>query len=128
MMAGFAHDIAGGSGKLIVTALQSPNFSIADQTGWAIMKNGDAWFFNIVAEGSVTANTVVIAGSGDGTFIYSGLPAYGSLILAMTSQAGTDPYGNEYSGPGIALSQPGPGGSKNNIQIRPDHSAMFVYA
>lgn len=127
-MASFAHDIAGGSGKLVITQLQSPNFSLADQTGWAILKNGDAYFFNITAEGSVTANTVIVKGSGDGVFIYSGTPGPGTLILAMASQAGTDEWGNAYSGPGIALSVPGAAGSKNNIQVRPDLGALLVYA
>jgi hypothetical protein len=127
-MAGFTHDIAGGQGNLIIPALQSPNFSIADQTGWAIMRNGDAYFFNVTAEGAVTSNTVVVAGSGDGVFIYDGVPAFGSLILAMTSAPGTDQYGNGYSGPGIAISAPGPDGAKNEIQVRPDKSAILIYA
>lgn len=124
---GFQHDIAGGNGKLIVPVVQSPNFDLATQTGWAILKDGSAYFFDVTATGSVTSNTVVVAGSGDGVFIYDGLPAYGTLILAMSSQAGTDPYGNEYSGPGISLSQPGAGGSKNNIQVRPDKGAVLIY-
>lgn len=125
-MSGFQHDIAGGQGNLIIPQLQSPNFDLATQTGWAILKNGDAYFFNVTAEGSVTSNTVVIAGSGDGVFIYDGIPAYGNLILAMSSATGVDTYGNRYSGPGISLSPPG--GPANEIQIRPDKSAIFFYA
>jgi hypothetical protein len=125
MTGGFQHAIAGGQGNLVIPQLQSPNFDLATQTGWAILKNGDAYFFNVTAEGSVTANTVVIAGSGDGVFIYSGVPAFGNLILAMTSAAGTDAYGNEYSGPGISLSPVG--GPANQIQIRPDLSAILFY-
>jgi len=121
----FQHAIAGGQGNLVVPQFQSPNFDLATQTGWAILKNGDAYFFNVTAEGSVTANTVVIAGSGDGVFIYSGIPANGNLILAMSSAAGTDAYGNDYSGPGIALSPVG--GPFNEIQIRPDLSAILFY-
>lgn len=122
----FANPVVGGGGALVVPVIRSPNFSMADQTGWAIFSNGDAWFFNVVAEGSVTANTVVIAGSGDGVFIYAGTPGPGTLVLALASQAGTDQYGNPYSGPGIALSLPG--GPSNVIEIRPDLSAMLVYA
>jgi hypothetical protein len=125
---GWDQDIAGGVGKLIVPVLQSPNFSLADQTGWAILKNGDAYFFNVTAEGSVTSNTVVVAGSGDGVFIYAGVPAYGNLILAMASAAGVDDFGNPYSGPGISISAPGPDGGKNEIQIRPDKNAVLIYA
>jgi hypothetical protein len=123
---GFPQPIVAGQ-QLLIPAIQSPDFSIAGQTGWAIMRNGDAWFFNLTAAGSVTSNTVVIAGSGDGTFIYAGVPAFGALVLAMVSAAGTDEYGNEYEGPGVSLSQPGTEGSKNNIQIRPDFSAVLVY-
>lgn len=123
----FSHDIAGGQGKLIAAQLQSPNFDLATQTGWAVLRNGDAYFFNITAAGSVTANTVIVKGSGDGVFIYDGTPAAGTLVLAMASAAGTDHWGNGYSGPGIALSVPGPSGSKNNIQVRPDFGAVLIY-
>jgi hypothetical protein len=95
-MVGFAHDVAGGQGILIVTQLQSPNFSIADKTGWAIMKNGDAWFFSVTAEGSISANTVVVSGSGEGLFIYSGTPGTGNLIGSWAQTASTDAYGNAY--------------------------------
>ncbi len=124
-MTGFAHAIAGGQGNLVIPALQSPNFSLAGQTGWAILKNGDAYFFNVTAEGSVTATVVIAEGPGSGTFIYDGAAANGNLILAMTSAAGTDAYGNVYSGPGITLSPPA--GPFNEIQIRPDLSAMLFY-
>jgi len=125
-MAGFQHDIAGGSGNLIITQLQSPNFDLATQTGWAILKNGDAFFFDVTATGSITSNTVIVSGSGDGVFIYEGLPAKGTLVLALVSAAGTDSFGNEYSGPGISVSQVG--GSANFLQIRPDLGGMFIYA
>jgi hypothetical protein len=124
----FANPVVGGGGALVIPLIRSPDFSIANKTGWAIMSNGDAYFFNIVAEGSVTANTVVISGSGDGLFVYDGIPAFGNLILAIASAAGTDSFGNEYSGPGIALSVPGVSATKNNIQIRPDLGGIFIYA
>jgi hypothetical protein len=120
----FPSNAVGGE-TLLTPAIESPNFSIADQTGWAIMQNGDAYFFDITATGSVTANTVVISGSGDGLFVYSGVPAYGNLILAISNAAGTDAYGNQYSGPGIVLSNAG--GSQNEIQIRPDLNAVLIY-
>jgi hypothetical protein len=121
----FQHDIAGGQGNLIIDQLQSPNFDLLTQTGWAVLKNGDAYFFNVTASGDVTANSMIIEGSTGGVFIYAGLPASGTLILAMASAAGTDAYGNEYSGPGIAMSPVG--GPFNEIQIRPDLSAMLFY-
>jgi hypothetical protein len=122
----FPEQVAPG-GILIYPQIQSPNFNLAAQTGWAIMSNGDAYFFNITAEGSITSNTVVVDGTGDGVFIYSGTPGPGTLILAMSSAAGTDRFGNHYSGPGIAISAPG-SGTNNEIQIRPDLSAILIYA
>lgn len=124
-MSGFEHAIAGGQGKLVVPQFQSPNFDLATQTGWAILRNGDAFFFNITAQGSITTNTVVIKGSGDGVFIYDGIPGPGTLILAMASQAGEDEFGNQYSGPGMSLSVPG--GPANSIQLRPDLGAILIY-
>jgi hypothetical protein len=124
-MSGFQHDIAGGQGNLIIPQLQSPNFDLATQTGWAVLKNGDAYFFNVTATGAVTSNTVVVSGAGDGIFVYDGVPASGNLIVAIASAAGTDAFGNDYSGPGIVVSSPG--GSQNEIQIRPDLNAVLVY-
>ncbi|HEX4661905.1 MAG TPA: hypothetical protein VH307_31300 [Streptosporangiaceae bacterium] len=120
----FRNAVMGGR-NLIRPWMQSPDFSVAAQTGWAIFENGDAFFFNLHATGSVTSNTVIIKGSGDGLFIYNGTPAHGTLLLAASAAAGTDAYGNRYSGPGIALS--GPGG-QNIIQARPDLGAILVYA
>jgi len=122
----FPNQVVGAGGGLIVPVIRSPDFDLATQTGWAIYANGDAYFFSVTAEGSVTANTVVVAGSGDGVFIYSGAPALGSLILSLASAAGKDSYGNEYSGPGISLSTPGL--APNAIQVRPDLGALLVYA
>lgn len=68
-------------------------------------------------------NTTIINSAG--TFIYDGPPALGTLIIAMASAAGTDPYGNHYSGPGIAVSIPGTAG--NQIQVRPDLGALLIY-
>lgn len=55
MSGGFNNPIIGGGGDLVYPAIQSPNFSIAEQTGWAIQKNGDAFFFDVTATGDVTA-------------------------------------------------------------------------
>ena len=127
-MAGFQHAIAGGQGNLVTPQLQSPNFDLATETGWAILRNGDAYFFNITAAGSVTSDTVLITGGGDGVFVYDGAPAPGSLVVSIASAAGADHFGNQYSGPGISISAPGPGGGKNEIQVRPDKYAVLIYA
>jgi hypothetical protein len=128
MSGGFQHDVAGGQGNLIIPQLQSPNFNLATQTGWAVLRNGDAYFFNVTATGAVTSNTVVVSGSGDGVFIYDGGAAFNNLVVSVASAAGVDPYGNAYSGPGISVSAPGAGGGKNEIQIRPDKNAVLIYA
>lgn len=126
-MSGFANPVVGGQGSLVRPEVKSPNFSLAAKTGWAILRDGSAFFFNVTASGVVTANSVVIDGAGQGMFIYNGAPALNNLIVAAVSGPGTDPFGNQYSGPGIIVSAPGPTG-KNEIQIRPDKRAMFIYA
>lgn len=35
--------------------------------------------------------------TGNGVFIYNGVPNFGNLIISMSSQSGTDAYGNAYS-------------------------------
>jgi hypothetical protein len=126
-MSGFANPVVGGQGALVRPQIKSPDFNLATQTGWAILRDGSAFFFNITATGVVTANSVVVDGAGQGVFVYDGAPALNSLVVAIASGAGTDQFGNAYSGPGISVSSPGPNG-KNEIQIRPDKQAMFIYA
>jgi hypothetical protein len=105
----FANPVVGGGGALVVPVIRSPNFSIAGQTGWAIMSNGDAFFYNIVAEGSISSNTVVVSGSGEGVFIYSGAPAAGNLVGSWAGASGTDAFGNTYtSGLAIGAASVGP--------------------
>jgi hypothetical protein len=127
-MSGFQHDVAGGQGNLVIPQLQSPNFDLATQTGWAILRNGDAYFFNVTATGEITGNTVVVQGSGGGVFIYDGPAALNSLVVAVAGASGVDEFGNGYSGPGISVSAPGPDGGKNEIQVRPDKNAVLIYA
>lgn len=126
-MSGFTDSIIGGSGKLIRNEIQSPNFNLAAKTGWAIMKNGDAFFFNVTATGLIAANSVLVSGTGDGVFVYDGTPALDNLVVAISSASGSDAFGNAYSGPGISISAPGATG-KNEIQVRPDKRAIFIYA
>lgn len=126
-MSGFANPVVGGQGSLVRPQIKSPDFSLAGKTGWAILRDGSAYFFNVTASGVVTANSVIIDGAGLGAFVYDGPPALNSLVVSITSAAGVDQYGNAYSGPGISVSAPGPTG-KNEIQIRPDKRAVFVYA
>jgi hypothetical protein len=97
-VSGFAHDIAGGQGNLIVTAVQSPNF-VAGSVGWQIRKDGSAEFNNGTFRGTVTASTFqgtnfTINSSGE--FFYSGAPASGNLVASIATAAGTDSVGNAY--------------------------------
>lgn len=62
-----------------------------------------------------------------GLFGYSPTTGTNNLIFALDAAAGTDPYGNAYSGPGLALSQQGATGVKNNVQLRADKSALLIY-
>lgn len=83
----FAHDIAGGQGNLIATAVQSPNF-VSGSTGWQVRQDGSAEFNNIVIRGG----TVV----GGNAFYYSGTPAAGNLVASIAAASGVDSFGNNY--------------------------------
>jgi len=127
-MSGFANPVVGGQGSLVRPEIKSPNFNLGTKTGWAILRDGSAFFFNVTASGIVTANSVIVDGAGQGVFIYNGPPAHDNLIVSVASAAGADPFGNAYSGPGVSVSAPGAGAGKNIIQVRPDLKAMLVYA
>lgn len=94
----FQDPIVGGT-ILRIPALQSPNFSLAGKTGWAIMIDGSAYFFNVTATGIITATA--FAGTdfninSSGIFFYSAAPAAGDLAISLAYAAGTDTYGNVY--------------------------------
>lgn len=99
---GFANPISAG-GILVQPRIQSPNFSIAGQTGWAILANGLAYFFDIVLSGGTITGPDWILNSA-GYFQYSGTPAHGNLILSLASAAGTDGFSNAYP-EGLGVSQ-----------------------
>jgi hypothetical protein len=102
-MSGFANSIVGGAATLIRNAIQSRNFSIPSKTGWAIKKDGTAFFYNVTASGTITATTVVVAGATGGVFVYSGVPANGNLLSSNAGTGGTDAFGNVYLGGGFAV-------------------------
>jgi hypothetical protein len=91
----FENPVVGGT-VLRIPAIQSPNFSFNPPTGWAIFANGDAYFFNITATGTITGSSLVVDGASGGVFVYSGTPAHGNLIVSLAGAAGTDAYGNTY--------------------------------
>lgn len=83
------NEIVGGT-VLRIPAIQSPNFSITNQTGWAINQDGSAYFFNVNSFGNVTIT------SGGALFFYTGPPALGNLIGSWSPTAGVDANGNAY--------------------------------
>lgn len=99
----FRHDIAGGQGNLVISALQSPNFEHGVQ-GWQIAKDGSAEFNNGTFRGTVEASTFegtdfII--NENGAFFYSGTPGTGNLITAIAATAGTDPVSGQAYSAGI---------------------------
>lgn len=92
-MTGFQHDIAGGGGNLVVTSVQSPNYS-AGAAGWQIRKDGSAEFNNLTIRGTFNGTDFIINSSG--AFFYSGTPAAGNLLASIAPAAGTDQFGNAY--------------------------------
>jgi hypothetical protein len=103
----FANPITAGN-VLVQPAIQSPNF-VSGVSGWAIFENGSAQFNNI----TLTGGSVIVSGGGQGIFVYSGIPAFGNLIVSMASAAGSDAYGNAYpEGFGVSAGQI-PGGLIN---------------
>lgn len=110
-------------------AIQSPDY-VPGVAGWIIRQDGSVEFNNGVFRGTLTAATFIGTDfiiNQAGAFFYAGPPASGNLILALVNAAGTDAFGNAYSGPGISVSAPGAGG-KNEIQVRPDLNAILIYA
>jgi hypothetical protein len=94
----FNNPLTGAQGSLVRAQIKSPNFSLAGQTGWAIMKNGNAYFFNITAEGTITATEFIgtdFLMTSTGLFYYNGTPGAGDLICAIAPEGTTqDPFGN----------------------------------
>src|ERR1017187_2969835 len=84
-----ADPIVGGT-VLRVPAIQSPNFSLANMTGWAIFQDGSAYFFGATFGGeNFIFNT-------SGAFFYEPTAALGNLVGSDTATPGTDQYGNAY--------------------------------
>lgn len=88
--------VVGGT-VLRIPAIQSPNFNESAGTGWAIFQNGNAFFFNITATGTITATEFIgtdFVITASGIFFYSGTPGPGNPPIVSASEGGTDPYGN----------------------------------
>jgi hypothetical protein len=91
---GFATPIVAGQ-TLVIPGIQSPNFSVALQTGWQILQSGLATFFNVVLSGGTITGPDYILNPA-GFFFYSSTPAAGNLIASITVASGTDAFGNFY--------------------------------
>ena len=93
MMAGFAHDVAGGSGNLVITAVQSPGY-VAGVAGWQVRKDGSAEFNNLVIRGTFRGTDFEINPSG--AFFYTGTPAAGNLSVSVVPGTApvSDGHGN----------------------------------
>jgi hypothetical protein len=90
---GFNNSILAGLGTLIRTMIQSPNY-VTGVSGWTINKDGSAEFNNLTIRGTFAGTNFVINSAG--IFFYSGTPALGNLVLALTNSAGSDSFGNVY--------------------------------
>lgn len=106
--ANFVHDVSGwqlqetGHAEFndvdIRDTIESPNY-VAGATGWHLDKNGNVEFNSGTFRGQL-----VITSAGVALLEYDGTPRLGNLVLALSPTAGSDSFGNSFSG-GITLSQ-----------------------
>jgi hypothetical protein len=101
----FANPVVGGGGALVIPVIRSPNFSLTSETGWAIMSNGDAYFYDITIQGTFEGTDFILNSSG--FFLYSGTPAAGNTPIAYISSTSTDPFGNTIEANAISSSLEG---------------------
>lgn len=129
-MGGFSNPLVGGGGALVYPSIHSPNFDQATQTGWAILKDGSAYFF------SITVNGDIIISGGNGWFIYNGIAAEGNSPVAYGVAPGVteDPFGNALPLSGAVVSLSGSawtalqGGVLYSEAVAGTYSAGFVAA
>ena len=62
----FQHDIAGGQGNLIVTAVKSPNF-VHGVSGWQIAKDGSAEFQDVILPAGTGGTVVTFSATAPGS-------------------------------------------------------------
>lgn len=90
----FFRGLTNGNGKLVLPAMQSPNFQTG-VTGWSINQDGTAEFNSLTIRNGQIISGVFLMYS-------SPIPAKGNLICAIAPTAGTDSVGNNY-GQGLNL-------------------------
>lgn len=91
----FNNSVTGVDGQLAISQIISPNFSITDKTGWAILQSGLAYFFEVVITGGTIVGDDWVLND-QGLFFYNGAPGEGNLIVSIAPAAGTDAFGNNY--------------------------------
>jgi hypothetical protein len=90
----FTNSLTGQQGSLVRAQIKSPNFNLAQLIGWAILKNGNAYFNNVTVNGEFAGTNFILNNSG--LFLYSGTPAFGNLLVSAAPAPGTDTVGNTY--------------------------------
>jgi len=75
-----------GSTILRRAAIQSPNFSLAGQTGWAIFADGTAYFFDVDVAG-----TVIVGIAPNAQIELTSTGGVGQLIVQLNSASFTNP-------------------------------------
>jgi hypothetical protein len=92
---GFAVPIVAGQ-TLLIPGIQSPNFSLAGQTGWAIEQNGNAYFFDLDVVGGIVSGPEYLLNN-NGYLLYTPSAAFGNLVTSISTQAlpFTDDCGNQ---------------------------------
>lgn len=93
-MGGFNNPIVGGT-ALRIPRIQSPNYT-PGSLGWAINIDGSAEFNNLTVRGTFLGTNFIL--NSTGAFFYTGTPAAGNLVASITTNAGTDSFGNTYLG------------------------------
>jgi hypothetical protein len=66
---GFNNPLVGAGGALKRNMIMSPNFSIANETGWAVMQNGAAYFFSVDSVGPISTQSPITIGTPGGSEI-----------------------------------------------------------
>lgn len=117
----FSNPIVAGE-DLVRTGIRSPNY-VTGSTGWRIAQDGSAEFNSLTVVGAaLIGGSVTLDQAGDGLFVYSGAPAAGNLLIALTPTAGTDAYGNAYSA-GLTFGS----SAQQHITMHQAGDGLFVY-
>lgn len=82
--------ITQGLGNLVIPSVQSPNFQTG-VAGWQITKAGNAEFNNITIRGTFMGTNFIV--NSTGLFFYSPSEAPGNLVLSISPNGGTGPFG-----------------------------------